>query len=106
MEVPRLGVQSELQLPAYATATEMQDRATSVTYTTAHRNARSLTPLSEAKDRTQFLTATSLIRFCCATTGTLTAQILSLAKNTIRFCFVLTSSLLSFSRKYLPETQV
>ena len=36
MEVPRLGVESELQLPAYTTAT-------SATYTTAHGNTGSLT---------------------------------------------------------------
>ena len=41
MEVPRLGIESELQLPAYATAT--LDRALSVTYTTAYGNIRSLT---------------------------------------------------------------
>ena len=43
MEVPRLGVQSELQPLAYATATAMQDPSASATYTTAHCNARSLT---------------------------------------------------------------
>ena len=36
MEVPSLGVELELQLPAYTTATAM-----SVTYTTAHGNAGS-----------------------------------------------------------------
>ena len=36
-------VESELQLLAYATATATQDRAVSVTYTTAHGKARSLT---------------------------------------------------------------
>ena len=41
MEVPRLGVESELQLQTYATATTKP--ATSVTYTTAHGNTRSLT---------------------------------------------------------------
>ena len=41
MEVPRLGIESELQLPATATAT--QDLSPSATYTTAHGNARSLT---------------------------------------------------------------
>ena len=41
MEVPRLGVESELQLPAYAAATAMPDLSrTSATYTTAHGNAR------------------------------------------------------------------
>ena len=45
MEAPRLGVESELQLPAYttATATVLGIRATSATYTTAPGNARSLT---------------------------------------------------------------
>ena len=43
MEVPRLGVESELQLPAYTTATGTQDLRQSVTYTTAHSKARSLT---------------------------------------------------------------
>ena len=41
-EVPRLGVESELQLPAYATATAPWDLSTSVTYTAAHDNASSL----------------------------------------------------------------
>ena len=40
MEVPRLSVEFELQLPAYTTATATTDK--SVTYTTAHGNAISL----------------------------------------------------------------
>ena len=43
MEVPKLGVESELQLPAYTTATVTPIRAMYATYTTAHGNARSLT---------------------------------------------------------------
>ena len=44
MEVPRLGVELELQLPAYTTATAMhQIQAASATYTTAHIKAGSLT---------------------------------------------------------------
>ena len=42
MEVARLGVKSELQLPVYATATEMPDTAEAVTYTAAHGNSGSL----------------------------------------------------------------
>ena len=38
MQVPRLGVKLELQLPAYTTATAMWD----LTYTRAQGNARSL----------------------------------------------------------------
>ena len=41
-EVPRVGVELELQLPAYTTATATWIRAASVTYTTAHSKARSL----------------------------------------------------------------
>ena len=41
MEVSRLGVKLELQQPAYATDTATQIQATSVSYTTAHGNARS-----------------------------------------------------------------
>ena len=41
MEIPTIGVESELQLPAYTTATLIL--ATSVTYAMACSNARSLT---------------------------------------------------------------
>ena len=43
LEVPRLGVESELQLPVCATAIATQILAMSATYTTAHDNAGSLT---------------------------------------------------------------
>ena len=45
MEVPRLGVELELQLLAYTTATVTATGvgAVSATYTTAHGNSRSLT---------------------------------------------------------------
>ena len=41
MEVPRLGVQYELQLLAFAMAIATRDLGRSVTYTEAHGNARS-----------------------------------------------------------------
>ena len=43
MEVPRLGVELELQLPDYATATATWDLKESAAYTIVHSNARSLT---------------------------------------------------------------
>ena len=43
MEVPRLGAESELQLPACTTATATPIRAASAGYTAAHCNAESLT---------------------------------------------------------------
>ena len=64
MDVPRLGVNSELQLPDYVRATATQDLATSVTYTTAHCQRWILYPLSEARDGTRILMDTSQIRFC------------------------------------------
>ena len=45
MEVPRLGVESELLLPAYARATARPDL----------RQCQILNPLSEARDRTATL---------------------------------------------------
>ena len=43
MEVPRLGVQSELQPPAYTRATKLGIQTASSTYTTAHGNTGSST---------------------------------------------------------------
>ena len=43
MEVPKLGVKLELQLPAYASATAVPNPSLSMTYTTAPGNAGSLT---------------------------------------------------------------
>ena len=56
MEVPRLGVESELQLPAYTTATATLDQAASVTYTAACSN---VTSLNMARDQTWILMDTS-----------------------------------------------
>ena len=39
MEVPRLGVESELQLPAYTTVTAMPDPSLVCTYTAARGNS-------------------------------------------------------------------
>ena len=52
MEVPRLRVQSELQLPAYSTATAVQDPSYVCDLHHSLWQHRILNPLSEAKDRT------------------------------------------------------
>ena len=57
MEVPRLGVESELQLPAIATATA----------TPMPDPSHICDPLNEARDQTHILMDTSRIRYCCAT---------------------------------------
>ena len=60
MEAPRLGVESELQLPAYATATALQDL--SCIYDLCHSLWQHfLNPLTEARDRVCILTETSQV---------------------------------------------
>ena len=71
MEVPRLGVELELQLPAYTTATATRDL--SCICDLHHSSQQCWIPhsLSEARDRTCILMDTSWIGFCYTTTGTL-----------------------------------
>ena len=63
MEVPRLGVQPELQLPAYtpATATPDLSRICDLHHSSGQRQI--LHPLSEARDRTHNLMVPSWICF-------------------------------------------
>ena len=70
MEVPRLGVKSELQLLTYATATATQDL--SHIYDPHHSSwqRQILNPLTEAKDRTHVLTDASRVHYRRATVGT------------------------------------
>ena len=65
MEVPRLGVELELQLLAYITAIAMRIGAASATYTTAHSSARSSTHWARPG-----IKLASRIRFHWATMGT------------------------------------
>ena len=67
MEVPRLGVQSELQLPAYATATAMSDPSHICDLHHSSWQRWILNLLSKARDRTLNLLVPSRVRFCCAT---------------------------------------
>ena len=63
MEVPRLGVELELELPAYTTATATPDPSC-VRICAAHRNAGSFNPLSETRDCIHVLTDTSQFCYC------------------------------------------
>ena len=69
MEVPSLGVKSELQLPAYTTATAMRDPSHVWNLHHSSRQRQSPDPLSEARDRIGILMDTSWICFHCTTTG-------------------------------------
>ena len=60
MEVPRLGVELELQLQDYTTATAMPDPSHTCHLHGSLGQRQSLNPLSEARDRTCILTETML----------------------------------------------
>ena len=52
MKVPRLGVESELQLPAYAAATAMWDPSCICDLHRSSWQCQILDPLSQARDQT------------------------------------------------------
>ena len=56
MEVPRLGVESELQLLAYTTATATMDLSHICDLCRSLQQHRILNPLSEARNQTRILT--------------------------------------------------
>ena len=72
MEVLRLGVKLELQLPGYITATATWDPSPSHVCNLHYSSwqCRIPDPLREARDWTCILMVTSQICFCCTTTGT------------------------------------
>ena len=70
MEIPRLGVESQLQLLAYTTATTPPDPSRIYDLHHSSRQHQILNPLSGARDQTHNLMVPSRIHFCCAMTGT------------------------------------
>ena len=68
-EVPRLGVESELQLAAYTTATATCDPSHICDLHHCSRQRRILNPLSEARDRTCILMHASQVSFRWAVMG-------------------------------------
>ena len=71
MEVPRLGVESELQLPAYTIATATRDPSCVCDLHHSSWQCWILNPLSEARDQTCNLMVPSWICFHCTMMGTL-----------------------------------
>ena len=63
MEVPRLGVESELQLPAYTTAIAMRYPSHVFDLHHSSQQRQILNPLIKARGRTHILIDTSWIRF-------------------------------------------
>ena len=76
MEVPRLEVKLELQVPATATTTAMQDPSSICSLHHSSGQRQILNPLSEVRDWTCILMDTSQVCFHCTTTGTPTYCIL------------------------------
>ena len=69
MEVPRLGVELELQLLAYIRAIAMRDPSLACDLHHSLQQHQILNPLSEARHQTHNLIVPSQIPFHCATTG-------------------------------------
>ena len=63
MEVPRLGVESKLQLPAYATATAMRDPSCICDLHHSSWQCPILNLLREARDQTPILMDASYVRY-------------------------------------------
>ena len=83
MEVPRVGVESELQLPAYTTATATRDPSHVCDLHHSSRQRQILNLLSKARDPIRNLMVPSQIRFHCSTEGTPKAKLFLL-----RFLFI------------------
>ena len=70
MQVPRLGVKSELQLLAYATATAMPDQSLNCDLYRSSLQWQILNPLNEAREQTCVLMDASWVHFHWAMAGT------------------------------------
>ena len=70
MEVSRLGVESELQLPAYTTATATRDPSRICNLHHRSRQLQIPNPLNKARDQIYVLMGTNRVCVCCATTRT------------------------------------
>ena len=69
MHVPKLGVESELKLPAYTTATAPWDPGCVCSLCHSSRQCQILNPLSGARDQTCILMDTSWVHYRWATVG-------------------------------------
>ena len=80
MEVPRPGVESELQLPTYIPTTATQDPSCICDLHHSSQQRWTLNPQREARDQTHDLMVPSRIRFHCTATGAPPPGLLSLVK--------------------------
>ena len=88
MEVPRLRVESELQLPAYTTGTAMPDPSCICNRHHSSWQRRILNPLSETRNQTHNLMVPNWICFCCAMMGTPRQQYLPEYISCAKYCAI------------------
>ena len=94
MEVPRLGVQLELQLLVYTIATAARDLSHICDlHHSSQQCCVTLNPLGEARDRTHVLMDTSWVHFHWATMGT---PVFYMGGSYLSYMFVFTSELFHF----------
>ena len=74
IEVPRLGVKLELQLPAYTTATTTWDPSHICNLHRSSRQCRILNPLREARDGIRILMDTNQVLNPLSHSGNLNSQ--------------------------------
>ena len=80
--VPKLGVESKLQLLAYTTATATWDPSHVCDLHHSPWQRQILNPLSKVRDKTCIPMDTSQIPFCCTMTGTPYEAVYNLQINT------------------------
>ena len=83
MEVPRLGVYLELQLPAYPTATAMPDSSHVCDRHHSLQQRQILNPLSKARDQTRNLVVPSRICFHGTMMGTPPSHFLKILNKVV-----------------------
>ena len=98
MDVPRLRVESELHLLAYTTATWDPSQVSELYHSSQQHQF--LNPLSEARDRTCILMATSWVCYCWATMGTPTLWFLNFIFLSTLFFFFLQALFVVFIHFY------
>ena len=81
MEIPKVAVESELWLLAYARATQDQSRICDLHCSSQPHQI--LNPLSKTRDGTRNLMVTSQIHFCCVTMRTPRLSILIFVSSTV-----------------------
>ena len=111
MEVPRLGVKSELQLPAYTTTTTMPHPSCICNLHHSSQQHLILNWLSKARDWTSILVVSSWVCFHWATTGTpcrhflcRTSEFVGYKRQWLFFFFFFFFLLKPIRIKFLTET--